>query len=201
MPRPDATPEFIAGVQSRYVRPAIFVELHMISGPVYAWTGVGSLTWGGNTWLGVGKFGAISAVEEGTNVQARGITLTLNGLDPTLLNDVMTDYKQGLPAIIYFGIFDATGALVPNPITSWAGKTDQPTITVDGETASISINCENRLVEMNNSVERRYTDQDQKRDYPNDRGCEFVNSIQDTTIYWGRHPDGVNNFTVQGTSS
>jgi len=32
---------------------------------------------------------------------------------------------------------------------SWAGRTDQPTIEMDGSTATISINCENRLVEMN----------------------------------------------------
>jgi hypothetical protein len=198
MPRPDATPEFIAGIQSPYVRPAIFVEVHFTTGPVYVWTGAGSITWGEKTWVGVGQFGNISPVEDGANVQARGVTLTLSGIDTTLLNDVMTGYKQGLPAMVYFGIRDTDGSLIPNPITSWAGRTDQPTITVDGDSALISINCENRLLDMNISVERRYNDQDQKLDYPNDRGCEFVNSIQDITIYWGRHPETANNFTVQG---
>lgn len=201
MPRPDATPEFIAAVESGIVRPAIFVEVHFISGPVYVWTGAGSISWGGKTWAGVGQFGSISTIEEGATVNARGITLALSGVDPTLLSDVLTDYRQGLPAIIYFGVREEDGTLIPNPITSWAGRTDQPTITVDGDSATISITCENRLVVMNNSVERRYTDADQKRDYPDDRGFEFVNAIQNVTIYWGRHPDSSNNFSVQGHPS
>lgn len=200
MPRPDATPEFIAAIQSGYVRPAIFVEIHFVSGPAYVWTGVGSITWDGKTWLGVGQFGSLSTIEEGATVHARGITLTLSGVDLGLLSDVMTDYKQGLPAMVYFGVRDGAGALIPDPITSWSGRTDQPTITVDGDSASISIGCENRLVDMNVSVEHRYTDADQKREYPSDRGFEFVNSIQNITVYWGRHPDSSNNFAVQGHS-
>jgi hypothetical protein len=198
VPRPDATPEFIAAVESGYVRPTIFVEIHFLTGPVYVWSGAGSIAWGGVTWLGVGNFGSISPIEEGATVSARGITLSLSGVDPTLLSDVLNEYQQNLPAVIYFGVRDNTGALIPNPITSWAGRTDQPTITVDGESATISIACENRLVILNNSVERRYTDADQKRDYPDDRGFEFVNAIQNVTIYWGRHPDSSNNFSVQG---
>lgn len=198
MPRPDATPEFIAGIQSPYVRPAIFVEVHFTTGAVYVWTGATSTSWGGKTWTGVGQFGGVSTVEEGTNVQARGVTLTLSGFDPTLLTDVLSGYRQGLPAIIYFGIFDAAGTVIPNPITTWSGRTDQPTISVSGEMASISINCENRLLDMNIEQSFRYNDQTQKLFYPGDRGFEFVNSIQDVTIYWGRHPDNANNATVQG---
>jgi hypothetical protein len=201
VPRPDATPEFIAAVESGYVRPAIFVEIHFLTGPVYVWSGAGSIAWGGVTWLGVGNFGSISPIEEGATVNARGITLSLSGVDPTLLSDVLNEYQQNLPAVIYFGVRDNTGALIPNPITSWAGRTDQPTITVDGESATISIACENRLVILNNSVERRYTDADQKGDYPDDRGFEFVNAIQNVTVYWGRHPDSSNNFSVQGHPS
>jgi hypothetical protein len=201
VPRPDATPEFIAGISSAYVRPAIFAEIHFLAGPVYVWTGVGSIGWGGKTWQGVGQFGNLSTVEEGTNVQARGIELSLSGVDPTLLSEVLNDYKQGLPAIIYFGIFNPDGSLIPNPIISWAGRTDQPTISVDGNSATISIACENRLLDMNISVENRYNDATQKLYYPSDRGFEYTNSVQELTIYWGRHPDSSNNSFVQGHSS
>src|SRR5436305_8032579 len=137
MPRPDATPEFIAALQSEVVRPVIFVELGLTTGPLYMWTGAGSLTWAGRTWAGVGQFGTLSPIEEGADVQARGVTLTLTGLDLALLADVMTEYRSGLPAVVYFGVRDATGALVPNPVVSWAGRTDQPTISVDADSATI----------------------------------------------------------------
>jgi hypothetical protein len=201
MPRPDATSGFITALQAQYIQPAIFVQVQFITGVVYVWTGTGSITWGGHTWLGVGTFGGISAVEEGTNIQARGITLSLTGFDATLLTEVLTDYRQGLPAAVYFGLFDGTGTLIPDPITSWSGRTDQPTISVDGDTASISINCESRLLDMNIEQNFRYNDQTQKMFYPGDRGFEFTNSIQDITLYWGRHPSNSNNWSVQGTSA
>lgn len=193
MPRPDATPEFVAAVQSAYARPGIFVQINFTTGPVYVWSGVGSKTWGGATYQGVGQFGVVSNVEEGATVQARGIVLTLSGIDATLLGDTLSNYRQGLPALVYLGFFDASGNLIPNPIRSWSGRTDQPTITMDGDTATIAIACENRLVEMNtNSSFRRYTNEDQQIDYPGDLAFASVNAIQQQTLYWGRTPGNQN---------
>ena len=200
MPRPDATSAFVNAIQSAYVKPALFVQVNMVSGPVYVWSGAGSITWNSITWTGVGQFGMVSGIEEGSDVYARGIVLMLSGIDPTLLTDVMTEYAQGLPAIVYLGLFDGSGSLIANPVCCWSGRTDQPTLTVGGDTATLSIACESRLVEMNVSVERRYTTEDQQLDHPGDLGFSFVDQIQDVTIFWGRHPSATNNFTVQGTS-
>jgi hypothetical protein len=188
MPRPGITDAFVSACQSPYVKPALFVEVHMLSGPVYVWSGVGSIGWAGKPWQGVGQFGMISSIEEGANVQARGIELSLSGFDPTLLSDIMTDYQQGLPALVYLGLFDpATNSLIPDPITCFSGRTDQPTITVSGETAGITIACETRLVEMNTTASfRRYTNEDQQIDFPGDLAFGSMNSIQAQTLYWGR---------------
>jgi hypothetical protein len=183
----------LAAVQSTNLRPALFVEAHFVNGPIYVWTGRGSIIWGGHTWLGVGTLGSISTIEEGASIDAKGITLTMSGIDSTLLADIMTEFQVGLPVLVRLGLFDKTLTLIDDPVISWAGRMDQPTIDVDGQTCTISINCENRLVEMNVAVDRRYTNEDQQLDYPGDRGMEFVSSIQDVTIYWGRTPSNVNN--------
>jgi hypothetical protein len=198
LPRPNVTTGFATAASSPYAKPAIFVEFHLLTGPIYVWTGRGSISWSGRTWAGVGTFGGLSMVEEGTNVQARGITLTLSGFDATLLAGVLTEYSVGLPVLVYLGLFDNAGTLIPDPVCCWAGETDQPTISVSGTEATIDVNCENKLVQMNVSVERRYTHEDQQIEYPGDRGFEYVNAIQDITIFWGRHPEAANNFTVQG---
>jgi hypothetical protein len=133
----------------------------------------------------------LSTIEEGSDVQARGIVLTLSGIDPTLLNDVLTDYRQGLPALVWLGVFDASNNI--HAISAFSGQTDQPTITVDGSTASLNIACENRLVEMNTqSSFRRYTNEDQQIDFPGDLGFSAVNQIQEQTLYWGRTPGNQN---------
>jgi hypothetical protein len=96
-----------------------------------------------------------------------------------------------------YGSGSGTGggvSLIPDPVIAWAGRTDQPTIEMDGSTATISVNCEHRFVEMNVAVDRRYTNEDQQLDYPGDRGLEFVNSIQDVRIFWGQVPSSKNNL-------
>src|SRR5579864_2120985 len=176
---------YLAAITSQQINPVLFVQVNFTTGPVYVWSGVGNIYWNGITWSGVGSLGSISVIEEGANVQARGITLTLSGIDATLLTGILTEFQQGLPAIVYLGLLDASGNLIASPIISWSGRSDQPSVTMDGQTATISINCENRLVDMNVAVDRRYTNEDQQLDHPGDRGMEFVSSIQDVMIYWG----------------
>lgn len=192
MPRIDATDTFIAALQANLLRPAVFVSAAFASATLYLWSGRGSVTWNGHTWLGVGTMGSIAPVEEGSTVEARGTTLTLSGIDVTVLGDSLTDLRQGLPVTVWFALFDDTLALIPNPVIAFQGRMDQPTISHDGQTCTIQINCESRLMDLNTPAERRYTNEDQQRDYPNDRGFEFVNSIQEVTIYWGRVPAGKN---------
>ena len=196
MPRPNVTAEFEAAIDSGMIRPALLVEANFTSGPVYLWTGRGTLavTSLGRTFSGIGSLGSVSTIEEGSSVEARGVVLTLSGIDPTLLGDVLNEFQVGLPAIVWLALFDENNVLIPDPVISFSGRMDQPTLEVGGETAVISINCENRLLDMNVSVERRYTNEDQQRDHPEDRGFEFINAIQSVTIYWGRTPNSSNNL-------
>jgi hypothetical protein len=79
-------------------------------------------------------------------------------------------------------------ALLADPIPVWAGRTDQPIIDVSSTIGSVSLNCENRLLDLNRVSARRYTNDDQHMDYPDDRGMEFVYSIQEVIITWGAKP-------------
>jgi hypothetical protein len=187
MSRPITT-GMLDAIQASQLLPAIFVQATMASGTVYLWSGLGNITWNGQAWQGVGSMLRISTIEEKALVTASGITVTLSGIDPTLLNDVLGEFQVCGRAIVFLGAFSAPGVLIASPIIVWSGLLDQPTIDVSGDSASISINCESRLIEMNVSVDRRYTDQEQQLDCPGDLAFSFVNSIQDQPIYWGQTP-------------
>lgn len=163
-----------------------------MTGTVYLWSGVGNITWGGQTWQGVGGLGSITAIEEGATVEARGITLNLSGILQSLLADVLQELQLGGQIIIYLGLF-AGAELNGTPVIIWQGKADQPTITIGGESAELKLNGESRLVEMNTSVERRYTQDDQQMDFPGDLGFQFQSAIQSATISWGQSPGSFNN--------
>jgi hypothetical protein len=210
MPR-QMDPAMLAAIQSNLILPGILFTATFQTGPVYLWSGYGSFAWNGQTWQGIGSMGDVSVIEEGTTVEARGVTVTLSGFDANLLNLVLNEFKLGAPAALYLAMFGGTigqsshygtatygqsiyaVGLLADPIPIWAGRTDQAHISVGGTTASIQLNCESRLLDMNQSVARRYTNDDQRLDYPQDRGLEFVYSIVETTINWGAKPTGTLN--------
>ena len=184
----------VAAITDKVMRPAIFLYTEAFSsGPVRVWTGVGPITWGGFTWTGIGNLGTITAIEEGATVEARGITVTLTGFDTNLLGKILGEFQKEKQCLIYLGAFDSNNVLSPTPVVAFAGAMDDPRVAGDAKNAGISINIESRLLDMNVAVDRRYTDADQQIDYPGDRGFEFVNSIQELTIYWGQQANSSNN--------
>lgn len=72
------------------------------------------------------------------------------------------------------------------PFTLFDGQMDKMNIQDSGDTANVTITCESKLITLQNPKVRRYTLEDQKLDFPNDKGLEFIPSLQDKVITWGR---------------
>jgi hypothetical protein len=161
------------------------------STPVRLWSGYGTITVGGVTYLGSGTLGTISPVEETTDLSARGINFQLSGVPSALIAVALTENYQGKACSVLFGALDASGALVASPITIFAGRMDVMAINDDGRTSTIGLSAENKLVDFRRPREVRYTHEEQQNLYPpgpgtpGDLGLEFVNAIQEKQIYWG----------------
>ena len=56
--------------QEPRVRPFVLVELDFPEKPIRAWTGIGTITWDGKTWTGVGDLGRIGPIEESADLRA-----------------------------------------------------------------------------------------------------------------------------------
>jgi hypothetical protein len=192
MPRPMST-AMLDWLNGTVLPIGIFVEAIFLSGPVYLWSGMGSISWNGQTWTGLGAMASVSPVEEGSTVEAKGVTLTLSGFDSALLPDAMNEFALLLPVMIYLVGFNE-GEVIANPLLVFSGEMGQPSIEIPGTTASITINCESILVDLDVATDRRYTADDQQRDWPGDLGMNFVNSIQEITIYWGAAPTSTANI-------
>ena len=176
-----------SAIQSNQLQPALFVSVQFASTTVYVWSGNSSISWNGHTWFGAGSLLQITMIEDGSNVEARGITITLSGLDPSILHDFLEEYQIGMAAMVYLGAFSG-GTLIPDPIVCFPARTDAPSIDIGPDTIAISLNAETRLLEMNIAVDRRYTQDDQQLDHPGDNGFNFVPGLQFTAIYWGATP-------------
>lgn len=173
-------------VTSSVLSPIVLVELEFDVVPLNMWSGIGDLDWNGSTWTGAGNLLSFGSLEETTEVRALGTSITLSGLNSSILSAALSEDYQGRKATIWLGATDSAGAVIADPIIVFGGRMDVMTINENGGEVAINITVENRLIDFERTKLRRYTDQDQKIDYPNDKGFEFVASIQDKEIVWGR---------------
>ena len=75
---------------------------------------------------------------------------------------------------------------VVGSIKMFSGLADNCDIAETGDTASVTLHAENRLITLQQARSRRYTHEDQQIDFSDDDGLSFVNSIVEKEILWGR---------------
>ena len=172
-----------------------FAKLEFPSGTVYLHNSLGSYTWGGQEWLGVGDLGSISQVEEGLDVSPYAITLTLSGLDATISGAALTEdyYLHGVT--VYLGVLDADDVLIDTPTQIWAGFMDQMNMTVgaDGGDA-IQLVAESELSRFNKSLNLMYTNTAQQERSTGDLFFNFLHRIEGAKINWGARLPGGNSL-------
>jgi len=192
MPRP-LTSGMQTQVEGPSFAPALFVMLTFATGPQYIWTGQTSISWNGHTWTALGSLLSLTAAEEGSTVEARGLNVVVSGFDSTLLPDYLSEFQLGLPVAIYFGCL-SSGSVIADPALVWAGRTDLATIRVGADSSTVEQACEGRFLDMNIAVDRRFTHEDQQMNWPGDLGCMFIDGLQEITSFWGQFPMSSNNL-------
>lgn len=181
----DITAAVQTASEESVVRPALAAEIEISGGFVRCWNGRGSLTIDGDTYTGVGNFAGVSAIEETEDLRAVGFTLSLAGIDSTYVSAALQSIRQGLPAKLYLLLLDSSRSVIADPVPLASGFTDVPTLMEGGDTATISISVESRLLELDKTGTSRYTDEEQQRLWPGDRGFEFVPALQDAEVKFG----------------
>ena len=174
---------FSDDVAASEVEPFIAVELLFDDNDFRVWNGIGPITVDSKTFEGAGTLLNVSVVEETVEIAARGVQFTMSGLSSELLSLALSEPYQGRVARLYFGVFPTDGSAA-HMTEVFSGFMDVMHITDSGDTATISISAENRLIALERVRTTRYTPEDHKRNFPDDKGLEFVADLQDKEIKW-----------------
>lgn len=181
----DITSGFQTEIEASQLRPILLLKAEFDSGNVFMFTGVGTISWGGDDYLGGGNLLSIESIEETNELKAASTRFKVSGVPSSSLSLALSEDYQGRPISCYFGVLNSSGAIIADPYLVFKGKMDIMEITDSGETSEIIISAENDLIDLRVSRPRYYTPEDQKIDYPSDKGFNFVPNIQDITISWG----------------
>jgi hypothetical protein len=192
----------LAEIVKQKVAPVIFCQAQFVSGTIYVWSGLGTITWNSQAWIGLGNLGKISPIAESTDGTAKGITLELSGIPADLVADALTETGPASPVTIWLGMMDRNGNVVADPEQRFKGITDVIKLIDGGETATIQINVESKMIDLGRARERHYTHQDQQIDFPGDNGFIYVNGLQELNDVWGAPGSPINNLpAIWGGSS
>lgn len=177
-------------VTAELVRPITLVQCAFDSGNLNLWSGIGNLTVDSVEYVGAGTLLQIGEIAESAELQANGLTVALSGITEPLISKARDEDYQGRELKVLLGAIDSEGDVTADPIVVFSGFMDTMVINDGAETATIQVSVENRLIEFERTRARRYTAEDQKIDYPDDKGLEFVAEMAEKEIVWGRSSVG-----------
>jgi len=160
----------------------VAVELFFDSGTVRLWNGYGDLSFNSETFVGSASLISVSEIEESAEIGAKGISLSLNGVNATLLSLALAEPYQNRIVKVYVGTIESGTASGYNV---FAGRMDVMTIQETGQSSKITLTAENRLIDLERPRVRRYTHRDQIKRFTGDKGLIYINSLQSKTFKWG----------------
>lgn len=172
-----------AQVALDHVTEVTLVKLDFDS-PVYIHSGIGTITYNLDDYLGVGKLGAVSNTTEREQPTPTALKLSLSGVDAGLVSEALDAGNFGDRVEVYVGFRADDGTLVDDPIPVWAGTYDYARAT-GGQNNVIELTCQHDLAVLNKVQGGRFSDEDQQLRYSGDTGFQFVSNMAGLKLTWG----------------
>ena len=156
---------------------------------VRVWTGIDDLTINSETYTGAGQLLSISNVEESTDLKSAGLSVGISGMDTNVLNLALTENYQNRFITLYLGYLMGKTNEVAGTLVLFKGRMTTLTVSDTPQGSNISINAENRLIDLDRPSNFRYTKESQNFLHNGDTGFNRVASLQDKEIIWGKQSD------------
>lgn len=172
------------------LRPFLAVRIELPD-PVYAWTGIGTITFDDSSnvsreWIGAAGLGAIEAIGESTDGSATGIKVTLFEAPTDFRDDIADQAVRGVLLEVYVGALE-TGddwSAVKATKMVWRGRVDDYVITDSGTSIGVEISGESRAIDQRRPAIKRFTDEYQQRKHPGDLFFQYVPQMAEIPILW-----------------
>jgi len=182
-------------LEGRIVRVAHLVEFSFKTQYRRVWNGSYPLTTpDGKRWFGIRKLGSIEGLDDDGNLTANAMKFSLSGVDARFLGLVKLALAEskaeyvGRLVRVYNCFFDADWQVLDAPVARAAGLMDRIYVERaqnrdDGSSRRvITITAQNIFYGRGIPPAGYFTDTDQKRRSPGDRGLEPVSAQQEVVV-------------------
>lgn len=166
--------------------PFLAVKGFFDSGNVRVWSGNEDATIEGETYIGAGSLIQVGDIKETSELASNGVSITISGMDATVLNLALTENYQNRKIIILVGFLDGGTNEIKGVMNMFTGRMISMNIRDSTTASTIVINAENRLIDMRRPCKLRYTSESQKFISSTDTSFNRVMQMIDKEIVWGR---------------
>ena len=163
---------------------------------ILVWSGNDDIAINSETYTGAGTLLTISGVDEGREIKSEGISVSLSGMDKTVLSYALTENYQNRPISLFLGFLMGGSNEVAGTITIFKGRMTNLTVNDTPEGATINVDAENRLVDLERPSNFRYTAESQEFLFSGDTGFNRMQQLVDKQVTWGQKTDNTTNRTT-----
>ena len=153
---------------------------------ILVWSGTDNIVIGSDTYIGAGTLLSVSNSEDNLEMQSNGLVVGLSGMDTTVVSYALTENYQNRPITIFIGYVMGGTNEVAGTLTLFKGRMTSLIINDTPEGSTVTIDAENRLVDLDRPSNLRYTKESQNFLHSGDTGFNRVTSLQDKQIAWGK---------------
>lgn len=180
----------LAALDKGTVRSEVFFRFRLVDGDTLIWSGMGDIRVDGERWRGSRLIGRLPELEQLLNGEAARITIEVSGVSDDAVAALIEEAAtiEGRELDIMLGLFGERGGLIHGLIALDTMIMDEVVDdqSVEGaiRTNKITLDVASPLMARATASHALWTDDDQQRLHPGDRGCERVGMYQSRETVW-----------------
>ena len=172
------------------IRPYHLIYIDFESDPVRVTDYPRNITWDGYLWASAGHLLGFSDIKENKELRVDEVTITLSGVDQTVVSGMLNNNLLDNRVKIYYGVESAANEEEPtatfvDPMLVFEGSIASYSFQETKDTVTCSMRVSNVFADFNRVASRHTTDAEQQHYFPGDRGFEFAPRIK-SDLTWGK---------------
>lgn len=163
---------------------ATMVDIDHPTGTKRFWSGLGTLDYGGEEYIGLGALGSVTPIEGDTEIKVAEVNFQLSGVDPDLIEG-LTESVKGREAQVYDIWLDDDYRVIYRDLVLEA-RLDYQRYSVDPDsgTATISLMAVAGFFHLLNRSGAKVSPEEAKAIYPEETGFDEMHKQQDEQLIW-----------------
>lgn len=179
-------PDVLAAMRSRSLRISVMAEIDHPAGYVRVWTGVGTLEYGGHSWIGIGWLGRITGMRQMSELEIVDHTYQITHVPPDY-EDFVNAKVRGRKATAYLAFIGESREVIGEPMVLGRSTLDTTQWSIDEKgVATLSITGQSDLWQLEQPLNIVLSDTEQRKRVPGDSGFSYVTTLTNQKIKWTR---------------